>query len=127
MTFWGPPQRLGLLPYFMKVFELSPPDHTAASMRQSETGRRGVVEAMFDSAGFEFVERGSIDVVAEFPELETAVRAMAAAGPSVPAIAQVGYEGFLDALRPVFAPMVDEQLGLRIRSQFEWATAKKAK
>jgi SAM-dependent methyltransferase len=125
MTFWGAPKHLGLLPYFMKVVELSPPDHSAASLEQGDTGRPGVVEDMFAATGLELVERGAVDVVNEWPDVATAVRAMAAAGPSVPAIQQVGYDAFLDALTEAFAPLFDNHVGLRIRSQLGWATARK--
>ncbi|GAC1603344.1 MAG: class I SAM-dependent methyltransferase [Acidimicrobiales bacterium] len=125
MTFWGAPKHLGLLPYFIKVVELSPPDHATASLEQGDTGRPGVVEEMLAATGFEFVERGAVDVVNEWPDVGTAVRAMAAAGPSVPAIEQVGYAAFLEALTEAFGPLYDDHLGLRIRSQFGWATARK--
>lgn len=126
MTFWGAPKHLGLLPYFIKVVELSPPDHSSASLEQGDTGRPGVVEDMFAATGFEFVERGVVEVVNEWPDLGTAVRAMAAAGPSVPAIESIGYQPFLDALSEAFGPLHDDGVGLRIRSQFGWATARKA-
>ena len=125
MTFWGAPKHLGLLPYFAKVFELSPPDHSAASLEQGDTGRSGVVEDMFAATGFKLVERGAVEVVNEWPDLPTAVRAMAAAGPSVPAIEQIGYDAFLNALTEAFRPLYDEHVGLRIRSQLGWATARK--
>lgn len=74
----------------MKVVELSPPDHSSASLEQGDTGRPGVVEDMFATTGFDFVEQGVMEVVNEWPDLPTAVRAMAA-----PAIEQVGYDAFL--------------------------------
>ena len=37
---------MGLMPYFAKMIELSPPDHGTASMEQGDTGRRGVMEDM---------------------------------------------------------------------------------
>ena len=43
-TFWGSPKRLGLLPYFATLVELSPDDHVAATINQGETGRPGVAE-----------------------------------------------------------------------------------
>jgi ubiquinone/menaquinone biosynthesis C-methylase UbiE len=126
LTFWGRYERLGLLPYFLKVIELSPPDHGAASMEQGDTGRSGVVEDMLMATGFELVERGTVDVVNEWPDIATAVRAMAAAGPSVPAIEAVGYEAFCDALREVVSPLSDREVGVRITSEFGWITAKAA-
>ena len=57
LTFWGRYDHLGLLPYFLKMIELSPPDHGTASVEQGDTGRRGVVEDMLAATGFEPVER----------------------------------------------------------------------
>lgn len=124
LTFWGRYERLGLMPYFLKVIELSPSTHGAASMEQGDTGRPGVVEAMLAATGFELVDRGAVDVVNEWPDPAAAVRALAAAGPSVPAIEAVGYDAFCDALSEVISPLHDRVLGIRITSEFGWITAK---
>lgn len=124
LTFWGRYERLGLMPYFLKVIELSPPAHGAASMEQGDTGRPGVVEDMLASTGFALVERGAVDVVNEWPDAATAVRALAAAGPSVPAIEAVGYDAFCEALSEVMSPLCDRDVGIRITSEFGWITAK---
>ncbi len=126
LTFWGRYDRLGLMTYFLKMMELSPPDHGTASMEQGDTGRRGVVEDMLAATGFELVERGTVDVVNEWPDVEMAVRALAAAGPSFPAIEAVGYETFCEALREVVSPLCDREVGVRITSEFGWTTAKAA-
>ena len=39
--FWGSPKRLGLLPYFAALLELSPPGHVDATLNQGDTGRPG--------------------------------------------------------------------------------------
>ena len=104
--------------------ELSPPDHGAASMEQGATGRPGVVEDMLATTGFALVERGSVNVVNEWPDPATAVRALAASGPSVPAIEAVGYDAFCEALNEVIAPLYDRDLGVRVISEFGWVTAK---
>jgi SAM-dependent methyltransferase len=126
LTFWGRYDHLGLLPDFLKMIELSPPDHGTASMEQGDTGRRGIVEDMLTATGFELVERRTVDVVNEWPDVATAVRALAAAGPSVPAIEAVGYEAFHEAMREVISPLCDRQVGVRITSEFGWTTAKAA-
>jgi SAM-dependent methyltransferase len=123
LTFWGRYDHLGLMPYFLKVIELSPPSHGAASMEQGETGRTGVVEEMLAATGFRLMERGAVDVVNEWPDVATAVRALAAAGPSAPAIEAVGYEAFCQALSEVISPLYEEGLGVRITSEFGWITA----
>jgi SAM-dependent methyltransferase len=123
MTFWGRYERLGLMPYFLKVIELSPPTHGAASMEQGDTGRPGVVEDMLAATGFRLAERGTVDVVNEWPDVATAVRALAAAGPSVPAIEAVGYDAFCEALSEVMSPLHDRDIGIRVKSEFGWISA----
>jgi len=121
MTFWGPPDRLGLMPYFLKVVELSPPTHQAATMEQGRTRR--VAEDMLRATQFRVLDQGTVDVVNEWPDVGTAVRALAAAGPSVPAIESVGYETFCRELSEVIAPLHDPRTGIRMSSEFGWVTA----
>ncbi len=124
LTFWGRLDRLGLLPYFLKVIELSPPEHGAANMEHGDTGREGVMEHMLTAAGFTLAERGTVDVANEWPDTDTAVRALAAAGPSVPAIEAVGYEVFCEALHEVLSPLCDRDVGVRVVSEFGWIVAR---
>jgi SAM-dependent methyltransferase len=123
LTFWGRVENLGLLPYFMKVIELSPPSHGEASMQQGDTGRAGVIEEMLTSTGFRALEAGTVTVVNEWPDVGIAVRALAAAGPSVPAIDAVGFESFCEALRDVFEPLQVDGVGIRVTSELGWITA----
>ena len=125
MTFWGSPRRLGLLPYFMTVAEHSPESHLAATLGQAETGRPGVAEEMVVSAGMQVTDRGAVQVSGEFPDIDLFTRAAAAAGPSFPAIEQIGEERFREALAAAFADAVEPGIGLRITSEFGWVTATK--
>jgi len=122
VTFWGRFERLGLMPYFLKVIELSPSSHGTASMEQGDT--QNAIEGMLRDTGFGRLERGTVNVVNEWPDVSTAVRALAAAGPSVPAIEAVGYDEFCGALVEVIGPIYAEGLGVRITSEFGWATAR---
>ncbi|MGZ4691125.1 MAG: class I SAM-dependent methyltransferase [Acidimicrobiia bacterium] len=121
MTYWGAHERLGLLPYFAKIVELSPPSHQAATMEQGDTSR--AVDDMLAAKGFRVVERGTVNVVNEWPDVATGVRALAAAGPARPAIDAVGYDAFCEALTGVVADAHDPVLGVRITSEFGWLTA----
>ena len=123
-TFWGSPKRLGLLPYFATLVELSPADHIDATISQGDTGRPGVAEQMLADAGLQFASRGTVQVVSELPDLDLAVRAFAAAGPSWPALQHVGYDHFADALREALRPLYVEGLGVRIVSEFGWIIGK---
>ena len=121
LTFWGQFERLGLMPYFVKVIELSEASHAAANMEHGDT--QNVIEDMLKATGFERLERGTVTVVNEWPDVEIAVRALVAAGPSVPAIREVGLDDFCDALRSVIEPMHVPGVGIRITSEFDWITA----
>lgn len=125
MTFWGPPKRLGLLPYFMTIAQNSPDSHVVATLGQSDTGRAGVAEALIESGGLRVQARGAVTVTNEFPDLDTFIRGAVAAGPSFPAIEHMGEEQFREALRAAYADALRPGLGLRITSEFGWVTAVK--
>ncbi len=119
-SFWGSPKRLGLLPYFAALLELSPADHVSATINQGGTGRPGVAEQMLADAGLEFAARGAAQVINEFPDLDLAVRGLAAAGPSWPALQHAGPDRFAEAMREALRPQYAEGLGVRIVSEFGW-------
>jgi len=125
MTYWGRPVRLGLMPYFATVAALSPPSHALATIAQGGTGRPGVAEAMIEAAGLRVDVRGVVTVTAEWPDLDLAVRALTAAGPSWPAIEHVGQRRFADELAQALAPLVTPESGLRIVNEFGYITATK--
>ena len=122
LTFWGRPERNELLPYFLKALELSPASHVEATLEQDDT--RNVIVDLLTTAGFGNVEQGTVDVVIELPDVATTVRACAAAGPSVPAIEAVGYDEYCRSLSEVIAPLYVDGLGVRVTSEFGWATAR---
>jgi SAM-dependent methyltransferase len=119
-SFWGSPKRLGLLPFFATLLELSPPGHVDATVNQGDTGRPGVAERMLAGAGLGFVDRGTAQVINEWPDLDLAARALASAGPSWPALQSVGYDRFAEAIREAIRPLCTEGLGVRIVSEFGW-------
>ncbi len=119
-SFWGSPRRLGLLPFFAALMELSPPGHVDATLNQAETGRPGVAEQMLADAGLQFTARGTAQVVNEWPDLDLAVRALAASGPSWPALQSAGYDRFAEVVGAAIRPLYAEGLGVRIVSEFGW-------
>jgi hypothetical protein len=58
----------------------------------------------------------------EWPDAGLAVRALAAAGPSVPAVQATGYGPFCRALREVTGPLDIPGVGIRIASEPGWIT-----
>jgi hypothetical protein len=85
-----------------------------------DTGRPGVAEQMLADAGLEFAGRGAAEVINEFPDLDLAVRVVAAAGPSWPALKHAGQDRFAEAMREALSPLYIEGLGVRIVSEFGW-------
>ena len=75
---------------------------------------------MLADAGLEFVDRGTAQVINEWPDLDLAVRALASGGPSWPALQAVGYDRFAEAVREAIRPLYTEGLGVRIVSEFGW-------
>lgn len=124
LTYWGAHERMGLMPYFLTVIQHSPPSHQAANIELGETSN--VIADMLGATDFQLLDQGTVEVINEWPDVDTAVRALAAAGPSVPAIEAIGYDTFCDALREVIAPMHDRdgRVGVRISSEWGWVTAR---
>jgi hypothetical protein len=91
-------------------------------VNQGDIGRPGVAEQMLADAGLEFAGRGAAQVINEFPHLDLAVWALAAAGLSWPALQHVGQNRFAEAMREALAPLYAEGLGVRIVSEFGWVT-----
>jgi hypothetical protein len=118
-SFWGSPKRLGLLPFFAALVELSPSSHVDATLNQGDTGRPGVAEQMLADAGLEFVDRGTAQVVNEWPDLDLAARALASSGPAWPALEAVGYDRLAEIGEAV-RQFSTEALGVRIVSEFGW-------
>jgi hypothetical protein len=82
-----------------------------------------VIEEMLAAAGFRPQQRGAVTVVNEWPDLDIAVRALVAAGPSVPAIHAVGVEAFREAVRDAIEPLYLPGIGVRIASELGWIIA----
>ena len=80
---------------------------------------------MLARSGFEVLERGSVDVTSEWPDPVTAVKALAAAGPSWPAIQLVGQTKFTAVMTEAMEAVNDEAVGIRLSSEYFWVTARK--
>ena len=109
------------MPYFLKVIELSPPSHAEANYEQGDTGRAGVWRRCWLLPASS-PRAGTVTVVNEWPDVDMAVRALAAAG-HVPAIEETGLELFCEELREVVAPLYSPSTGIRVASEFGWITA----
>jgi len=59
-----------------------------------------------------------VTVWAEWPDSETAVRALTTAGPSWPAVENVGAQQFDEELRKALAPFEVDGIGIRLPNEF---------
>ena len=126
ISFWGTGQPLDIRSCF-KAFALnSPTDHFEGMKRTNDIARPGVAEDMLAVAGFDVVERGHRISTIEWPDAETAWRALSSVGPAVPALEHVGDE----ALRPVVLDALAgcrDDLGIyRFRNDHQFVVAQKA-
>jgi SAM-dependent methyltransferase len=97
VSFWGEGPPLDLRSCFRAFAVNAPEDHLQGMKRTNGIARPGVAEEMLTAAGFDIVERGSRISTVEWPDEETAWRALSSIGPAVPALEHVGPE----VLRPV--------------------------
>lgn len=126
ISFWGEGPPLDLRSCFKAFARNAPESHLRGMKRTNGIARPGVAEEMLAGAGFEVIERGSRVSVLEWPDAETAWRAIASVGPAVPALEHVGEE----ALRPeVLAALEDcrDSTGVyRFRNDQQYVIARKA-
>lgn len=97
ISFWGEGPPLDLRSCFRAFAVNAPADHLQGMKRTNGIARPGVAEEMLMSAGFDIVERGGRISTVEWPDEETAWRALSSIGPAVPALQNVGP----DVLRPL--------------------------
>jgi len=96
ISFWGDGKPFDLRSAFI-VFAMNSPEwHLGGMKKTNKIAYPGVAESMLEAAGFEVTERGQRISTLEWPDEETAWRAMASVGPAIPAIDNVGR----DVLRP---------------------------
>ena len=102
ISFWGT-GHLDLRPCFITFALNSPETHMNGMKRTNDIARPGVAEAMLESTGFEVLERGGRTSTIEWPDADTAWRAISSVGPAVPALEKVGAE----VLRPLVMESVE--------------------
>ena len=95
ISFWGK-GHLDLRACFIAFALNAPETHMEGMRRTNDIARPGVAEAMLESTGFEVLERGGRTSTVEWPDADTAWRAISSVGPAVPALENVG----ADVLRP---------------------------
>jgi SAM-dependent methyltransferase len=125
LSFWGDQEPLDLRGCFKAFAVNSPTDHIQGMKRTNDIARPGVAEGMLEAAGFHVVERDHRISVVEWPDEETAWRAVSSVGPAVPALDHVGSE----VLRPLVLAALegcrDDDGIYRFRNRQEFVIAEK--
>jgi ubiquinone/menaquinone biosynthesis C-methylase UbiE len=126
MSFWGAGRPLDLRECF-KVFARHAPEQHFGSMRRlNNISVPGVAEEMLESSGFEVLERGQRISMIEWPDADTAWRALASVGPAVPALRHGDVAALRSDVLAAIAPCRDECGIFRFRNDHQFVIATKA-
>lgn len=125
ISFWGQGPPLDIREAF-KVFAFHAPEEHQQSMRRlNNIAVPGVAEEMLEASGFTVLERGSRVSTMEWPDADTAWRALSSVGPAVPALRSNDPVTLRDALLAALEPCRDSQGAYRTRSDHQFVVAKK--
>lgn len=126
ISFWGEGPPLDLRNCFIAFALNAPRDHLQGMKRTNGIARPGVAEEMLTGAGFDVIERGARISTVEWPDEETAWRALSSVGPAVPALENVGP----DVLRPLVLEALEscrDRFGMyHFRNDHQFVIAEKA-
>lgn len=124
LSFWGR-GHLDLRPCFKVFAAHSPEAHAKGMSRTNDISRPGVAEAMLEDAGFTVTERGTRVSVLEWPDADTAWRAISSVGPAVPALQNVGPEALRAPVMEVLDALVDGKGVYRFCNDQEYVIAER--
>jgi SAM-dependent methyltransferase len=124
ISFWGN-GHLDLKPCFRAFAQNSPPAHIEGMRRTNGISRPGVAQEMLATAGFEVIGSGSCTSVLEWPDEETAWRALASVGPAVPALEHVGSEVLRPQVIEAISHIRDPHGIYRFRNDHQFVIARK--
>ncbi|MGI9603494.1 MAG: class I SAM-dependent methyltransferase [Acidimicrobiales bacterium] len=117
LTFWGPAARLDLRDYFVAVGTTGPPSTAEEMVSLANIGAPGVAEDMLDRAGIDLVSRTAAVAVNEWPDADTAWKALRSPGVVVPSLEQTGEDAVRELVLEAIAPFGDDRAGYRLESE----------
>ncbi|MGA3147470.1 MAG: class I SAM-dependent methyltransferase [Acidimicrobiales bacterium] len=125
VSFWGQGPPLDIREVF-KVFAFHAPEQHRSSMRRlNDIAAPGVAEEMLDRSGFSVLERGARVSTMEWPDADTAWRALSSVGPAVPALCSNDPAALRAAVLVAIAPLRDERGVYRTRSDHQFVVGRK--
>jgi SAM-dependent methyltransferase len=125
ISFWGQGPPLDIREVF-KVFASHAPDQHRSSMRRlNDIAAPGVAEEMLERSGFAVLERGGRVSTMEWPDADTAWRAISSVGPAVPALRANDPAVLRDAVLAVLEASRDSRGVYRTRSDHQFVVARR--
>lgn len=125
MSFWGKGPPLDIKNFF-RIFAVEAPDAHRGSMRRlNDISVPGVAEKMLEASGFSILERGGRVSVLEWPDPDTAWRAISSMGPAVPALRTADPVELRRAVLTALEECRDERGIYRTRSDQQFVIARK--
>jgi SAM-dependent methyltransferase len=122
MAVWGRAEDQDSVALIAALGKLLPPPPPGAPgpFALSAPGR---VEGLLQQAGLTPLSSGEVDLLFEFPDLETAVRGNMSTGPAAAAIRQAGADAVQQAIAETFTPFRTSDGGYRQRNRFRYVIA----
>jgi SAM-dependent methyltransferase len=125
ISFWGTGPPLDLRPTFKVFVGHSPEAHVGGMRDVNNIAFEGVAERMLTEAGFVDLERGSRIAVCEWPDPETAWRAITSIGPVVPALEHTDHEVLKKEVLEAIDGCRDRRGVYRFRNDHQFVTGRK--
>jgi SAM-dependent methyltransferase len=125
ISFWGEGPPLDARPVFKALAALAPPTHLGEMRRLNDIAHPGVAEAMLADAGFTAIERHQRISVLEWPDADTAWRAIASTGPAVPALRHAGAATLKAVVLEALEPCRDRHGIYRYRNDHQFVLARR--
>ncbi|MGA9276051.1 class I SAM-dependent methyltransferase [Ilumatobacter sp.] len=124
ISFWGHGE-LDLRSVFRVFAHHAPESHVDGMRRTNNVARPGVAEQMLEGAGFDVIERGGRVSTIEWPDADTAWRAISSVGPAVPALEHVGARVLRPLILDALANTRDQRGIYRFRNDHQFVVARK--
>lgn len=125
ISFWGRGRPLHLRDAFAVFAANSPAVAIDGMVKTNHIARDGVAEAMLETAGFDVIEHGSRESIIEWPDADTAWRALRSLGPAVPALLHADPVELKAAVLEAIDHCRDERGIYRFRNDHHFVIARK--
>jgi SAM-dependent methyltransferase len=122
---WGAAERCEMATYMAALGSVLPPPPPGAP-GPFALSVPGALEALIERAGLVPERVADVDVVFDFADAATALRALKASGPAIRAIRHAGEPAVTEAISKAMAPFQDADGHVRYHNQFRYLIARAA-